>query len=214
MQKTSKRDGTTDESYAGISDGPPLPKSFIEACLHKFWAGSNDRKYRTPVQRKVWLYVKQTSSMKPIPFKRSFRAKQLDHDGKEFLYRVRCNLRGDLQKESISIRSRFMPRHDAILSLRVQMFPMPIFTVIWTPELRWSSLPTLQARKLCRVMFAYCISQYMGPIKLEIFRVPYCMRLSYLSDFNNQLWKAVFIFAPKMSRLSYLPLLSMACSLP
>ena len=37
--------------------------------------------------------------MRPVPFKWSFRAKQIAAEIKEFLYKARCNLRGDMQEE-------------------------------------------------------------------------------------------------------------------
>ena len=36
--------------------------------------------------------------MNPVPFKWTFRAKQLDNDGRDFLYKARYVLRGDKQE--------------------------------------------------------------------------------------------------------------------
>lgn len=83
------------------------------------------------------------------------------------------------------------------------MFPIPIFKVIRITRLKWSSLQTPQARKLCRVIFAYCTSLWMGPVKLETFGVPHCMRPSSLSDFNYQLWRTSLIML--MRSLVYPP---------
>lgn len=86
------------KTHQGISDGPPLPLSFKDACNHPAWAASIDREYLALVERETWEYVKRTADMKPVPFKWSFRAKQIDDEGKEFIYKARCNLRGDLQE--------------------------------------------------------------------------------------------------------------------
>ena len=39
--------------------------------------------------------------MKPVPFKWTLRAKQMNSDGINFLYKVRCVLRGDKNEEYI-----------------------------------------------------------------------------------------------------------------
>ena len=89
------------KNYMGISDGPALPRSFEEACRIPHWAESIDREYNAHIRNKTWTYVKITPDMKPVPFKWAFRAKSINAARMKYLYKARCNLRGDLQEEGI-----------------------------------------------------------------------------------------------------------------
>lgn len=50
------------------------------------------------IRRKTWTYVKRTEDMNPVPYKWNFRAKAIDADNQQFLYKARCVLRSDLQE--------------------------------------------------------------------------------------------------------------------
>ena len=89
------------KNYMGISDGPPLPRSFDEACRIPHWAEAIDREYNAHIRNNTWKYVKLTPDMKPVPFKWAFRAKAVNADRMMYLYKARCNLRGDLQEAGV-----------------------------------------------------------------------------------------------------------------
>ena len=80
---------------------PNVPKNFSEACEYPGWCKAIDREYNALVQRNTWRYVKRTSDMKPVPFTWVFKSKQIDSEGKKFLEKARCCLRGDRQKPDI-----------------------------------------------------------------------------------------------------------------
>lgn len=85
------------KSFQGISDGPPLPRSFSDACNDPRWAEEIDREYHALVTRGTWEYIPLHTDMKQVPFKWAFRAKQLDQSSNKFLYKAICNIRGDQQ---------------------------------------------------------------------------------------------------------------------
>lgn len=89
------------KSYIGISDGPPLPTSFNQACKSKDWSAAIDREYNALIKRGTWKYVKSDPNHPPVPFKWTFRAKKIDSELLEFLFKARCVLRGDFQTEGI-----------------------------------------------------------------------------------------------------------------
>lgn len=88
---------TPHKTNQGISDGPPLPKAFTDACCHPHWAAAIDREFKALVDRGTWEYVPRTPDMQPVPFKWAFRTKQVNQAGTDFLFKARCNLRGDKQ---------------------------------------------------------------------------------------------------------------------
>ena len=89
------------KNYLGISDGPPLPKSFQEACKIPHWADAIDREYEACVRRGTWKLISRTDGMNPVPFKWRFRAKRVEDPEMEYIFKERCNLRGDLQEDNI-----------------------------------------------------------------------------------------------------------------
>ena len=80
---------------------PNVPTSFAKACEYPGWCTAIDREYNSLVQRKTWRYVKYKPGMKPVPFTWVFKLKQLDAEGKKFLEKARCCLRGDRQQEYV-----------------------------------------------------------------------------------------------------------------
>ncbi len=54
------------------------------------------------VNRNTWRYVRPTSSTNPVPFVWVFKLKQVDSEGKEFLGKFRCCLRGDRQRPYVN----------------------------------------------------------------------------------------------------------------
>lgn len=87
-------------NYRGISDGPPLQTSFESACQHPKWSGAIDRVQRTPTKKH--LEINQTKQLhETVPFKWTFRAKELDQDGTSFLNKDRSVPCGDKQHEYI-----------------------------------------------------------------------------------------------------------------
>ena len=75
-----------------------LPRSFKEACQDAEWKEAIDREFNTLVKRDTWKLVPFQPGMKPVTFTWAFRKKPLDVEGKRFLKKARCCLRGDKQK--------------------------------------------------------------------------------------------------------------------
>lgn len=92
-------------NYLAISDGPPLQFSFASACQHHYWSKAIDREYNALVHRNTWKHIARNYNITPVPFKWIFRKIKIDHEGKEFLYKSRCVLRGDKQSEYIKFDS-------------------------------------------------------------------------------------------------------------
>lgn len=57
------------KSFLGVTDGPPLPRSFATACADPKWEMAIDREYDALVRRGTWTYIRRTPSMHPAPFK-------------------------------------------------------------------------------------------------------------------------------------------------
>jgi len=74
-----------------------VPSSFAKACEDPNWCDAIDREYNALVKRNTWTYIRRTPEMKPVPFTWVFKLKQIDGDGKRFLHKARCCLRGDKQ---------------------------------------------------------------------------------------------------------------------
>ena len=74
-----------------------LPSSFNDAIQDPNWRAAIDREYKSLCTRGTWEYVKRTPDMKPVPFTWVFKLKPLDIDGKNFLHKARCVIRGDKQ---------------------------------------------------------------------------------------------------------------------
>lgn len=85
-------------SYHSIRDGSPLTTFFESAYQHPKWSDAIDRKYNALLNRNTWTNIKKTEEMKPFSFKRTFRAKQPDREGKRFLCKDRCVIRDDKQQ--------------------------------------------------------------------------------------------------------------------
>ncbi len=76
---------------------PKVPRSFAKACHFKGWSDAIDREYNALVKRGTWPYVKQALDMKLIPYTWVFKQNPLDAEGKKFIEKARCCLRGDRQ---------------------------------------------------------------------------------------------------------------------
>lgn len=80
-----------------FNSDPRLPSSFHDALHNYKWREAIDREYESLKARNTWEYITQTPDMKPIPYTWVFRLKLLDNDGKNFLRKARCVVRGDKQ---------------------------------------------------------------------------------------------------------------------
>ena len=74
-----------------------LPSSFNDAIQDPNLKAAIDREYNSLRTRGTWEYVKRTPDMKLVPFTWVFKLKPLDIDGKNFLHKARCVIRGDKQ---------------------------------------------------------------------------------------------------------------------
>ncbi len=77
---------------------PNVPSNFDEACEYAGWRAAIDREFNACVKRGTWTYVKSEPNMKPVPFTWVFKMKPLDAEGKKFMEKSRCCLRGDRQQ--------------------------------------------------------------------------------------------------------------------
>lgn len=84
--------------HLGISDGPSLSLSFKNAYKDPDWAAAIDREYNALAKRETRTYVlKHEVNTSPVNNKWTFSAKQIDNDGKEFIFEAIYTLSEDKQ---------------------------------------------------------------------------------------------------------------------
>jgi len=76
---------------------PNVPRSFDNACQYPGWRKAIDREYNALINRGTWSYVKIEPGMNIVPYTWVFKVKPLDAEGRKFMEKARCCLRGDQQ---------------------------------------------------------------------------------------------------------------------
>ncbi len=74
-----------------------VPISFEEACQYPGCRKDFDRECNALIKKNTWTYVKLEPDMQPVLFTWVFKLKLCDAEGKKFIEKARCCVRGDRQ---------------------------------------------------------------------------------------------------------------------
>ena len=76
---------------------PHLQRDSNEACQYPRWRIAIDREYNALIKRGTWSHLKLEPGLNPVPFTWVFKRKILDTEGKKFMEKALCCVRGDCQ---------------------------------------------------------------------------------------------------------------------
>lgn len=69
----------------GLTNGPPLPTFFGDASTNPNWGAAIDTQCDVLIKCETWIFVYRTTDTTSVPFKETWRAKQLNENGTFFL---------------------------------------------------------------------------------------------------------------------------------